>query len=158
VEDYPGGGDRHHAPVTLYAVVTFTHKGKQQDILVPTITGQKYEFEEECTYNNYTAPEWGANFNADGTCKDCGEKDSDIYHHHIYCQPKKEATQQKVPTKTIEVWEKQHAKDCRDPYHCDCPQHKIEKIVPKEKTYVKVHKEDCVDKYHCDCPEAIEYR
>ncbi len=57
--------------------------------------------------------------------------------------------------------EKNHAKDCKDPYHCDCPEvgaapvkkATSAKVPTKVITEtVKIHNADCVDQYHCDCP------
>lgn len=54
--------------------------------------------------------------------------------------------------------QKNHAKDCKDPYHCDCPEVSetkaaVAKVPTKVVTeFVTMHKDDCFDQYHCTCP------
>lgn len=57
-----------------------------------------------------------------------------------------------VPTKMTTETVKEHRSDCKDPYHCDCPEVTRQVIVPMQEVDVKVHNADCKDKYHCDCP------
>lgn len=72
--------------------------------------------------------------------------------------PKMELVDKVIPTKYIIDIYKEHKPDCKDPYHCDCPQKYRKVLVNMEPVEVKDHTSDCVDRYHCDCPSHIEYK
>lgn len=161
-EDRPGSADPH-APVSLEASVKASYKtsknapAKEKSYKAKLLSMEKYELYSS-EYGQVNTQGALAYVDNQGNCTECGEKNVDRYHHS--CKPKAAAkeTASNPGTKVITRMEKQHAKDCLDKYHCDCPEKPVKVTVAKEAHHVKIHTKDCLDKYHCDCPTEVEYR
>lgn len=143
-----------HASVEVYAEITAPTAKSVSVSRILVLTTEKQALNDSPVY---TAPTNTVEKDANGNCAKCGA--ADPYHCGAgSIGPCEKKAAQKVPTKVITVYEKNHLSGCVDPLHCDCPETARKVTVQKEEVEVKIHSADCKDQYHCDCPTKTEYR